>query len=78
MSPPDLLPVKASFLAVELSSVPGTRFHRLMARLFDTHVDDLTEDRIDALERQLDAWRATHADGSPLVTAGAVRERRDG
>lgn len=48
---------------------PGDRLHRLVARLGDTYYDDLTEDRIVEIERLVDQFRLTHADGSRLTVA---------
>eukprot|EP00873_Tetraselmis_striata_P030352 jgi/Tetstr1/450616/TSEL_037652.t1 len=41
---------------------PGDRFHRLISRMADTYYDDLTDERIEQLERQVDEWRWMHAD----------------
>lgn len=42
---------------------PGDRLHRLVAILFDTHYDDLTDDRIAELEQHALSWRWMNADG---------------
>ncbi|TCN30293.1 hypothetical protein [Sinorhizobium americanum] len=47
-----------------LTIEPKDRLHRLVARLLDTHIDDLTDDAIDRIERQVDDLRLTHADGT--------------
>jgi hypothetical protein len=45
---------------------PGDRLHRLIARLADTYIDDLSEARIVQLERLADTFRITHASGARL------------
>lgn len=45
---------------------PGDRLHRLICRLADTHIDDLTDERIEEIERLADSFRVTHADGARL------------
>lgn len=58
----DLKPIDNTYLMNELRLAPGSsRLHRLVARLFDTYIDDLTEDRILELERLADSFRLTHA-----------------
>lgn len=46
-----------------LTLEPGNRLHHLVATLFDTHYDDLTEERIDALQTLAESWRWMNADG---------------
>lgn len=43
---------------------PGHRLHRLIARIADTYFDDISDDRIEELERMVDDWRWMHADGT--------------
>ena len=64
----ELKPVAADYLNDVLTLQPGNRLHRLVARLFDTYYDDLSEDRIAELERLADTFRATHADGQRLAS----------
>lgn len=54
--------VAPEYLRDDLHLKPGSRLHRLVARLFDTYIDDLTEDRIVELETLADTFRLTHAD----------------
>lgn len=65
----DLKPVDGSYLRDGIRLSPGDRLHRLVARLFDTHIDDLTEERILDLERLADSFRITHSDGRSLHEA---------
>jgi hypothetical protein len=62
----DLKPVADEYLRSVIQLKPGSRLHRLMARLADTYIDDLTDDRIVELERLADTFRITHADGMRL------------
>lgn len=61
-----LKPVSGDYLRDNISLKPGDRLHRLVARLADTYIDDLTDDRIIQLEAYADTFRLTHADGSRL------------
>ena len=60
----DLKPVADEYLRDVIQIKPGSRLHRLIARLGDTYIDDLSDDRIVELERLADTFRVTHADGS--------------
>ncbi|RVC47599.1 hypothetical protein EN781_00235 [Mesorhizobium sp. M4A.F.Ca.ET.090.04.2.1] len=60
----DLKPVAEDYLRDEIHLRPGSRLHRLVARLADTYIDDLSDERIIELERLADTFRITHADGS--------------
>lgn len=56
-------PIAEEYLERELRIRPRyDRLHRLVARLCDTYYDDLTDERIEQLERQVDEWRWMHAD----------------
>ena len=44
-----------------LTVAPGGRLHRLVALLFDTYIDDLTDERIAELERRVEAFRWCNA-----------------
>jgi hypothetical protein len=57
-------PIAPQFLSQTFEVQPGDRLHRLFARLADTYYDDLSEDRIEELERKVDEWRWMHADAS--------------
>lgn len=56
-------PIDPEYMLATLSLEPGNRLHRLVARLFDTYIDDLTEELIEELERVLDERRICHASG---------------
>jgi hypothetical protein len=68
--PPALKPVGDEYLRDVIRLAPGDRLHRLVARLADTYIDDLTDDRIVELELLADTFRITHADGKrfPKIT----------
>lgn len=57
-----LKPVAEEYLSETHVVKPGDRFHRLISRMADTYYDDLSDDRIEQLERQVDEWRWMHAD----------------
>ena len=57
-------PIAPEVLAQTHEVKPGDRLHRLISRMADTYCDDLSEDRIEELERQVDEWRWCHADAS--------------
>ena len=59
-----LLPLANEYLLAVHRIQPGDRLHRLISRLMDTYIDDLDDDRISELERHVDTFRLTHADGS--------------
>jgi len=61
-----LLSINAIYLRDRITLAPGDRLHRLVARLLDTWIDDLTDERIVELERLIDTFRRTHADGQRL------------
>ena len=64
-----LKPINDEYLREEHRLRPGDRFHRLIARMADTYFDDISDDRIEELERKVDEWRWTHADGSRFTAA---------
>jgi hypothetical protein len=51
------------YLNGELKLSPGSRLHRLVAMLFDTYYDDLTEQRIAELEEHVAQFRWMNAGG---------------
>lgn len=51
-------PIAAGYRFAAVTARPGDRLHRLFARLADTHVDDVSDDRVDELERLIDGWRS--------------------
>jgi hypothetical protein len=59
-----LKPIDPEYLRVALSVQPSGRLHRLIARLFDTYIDDLPDGMIDEIEAKIDERRICHADGS--------------
>jgi len=59
----DLKPIDSEYLRDEVRLAPGDRLHRLFARLSDTWIDDLSDERIIELERLADDFRLTHANG---------------
>lgn len=59
-----LKPVAAEYLHETHVIQPRDRLHRLVSRLADTPYDDLTQDRIEQLERMADEWRWMHADAT--------------
>ena len=63
MSSASLKPIDDTYLGAAIRLTPGDRLHRLLARLADTYIDDLSDDRIVELERLADTFRITHADG---------------
>lgn len=60
----ELKPIADEYLRDEIRLEPGDRLHRLVARLGDTWIDDLSEDRIIELEQLADTFRITHASGA--------------
>lgn len=67
-----LKPVAPSYMLSMVTLKPGDRLHRLVSRLADTWIDDLTDDRIIELERMVDTFRLTHADGTSLTKSEAA------
>ncbi|QUS40549.1 hypothetical protein RPMA_18195 [Tardiphaga alba] len=60
----DLKPIANDYLKDRIVLEPcKSRLHRLVARLFDTYIDDLSDERIIELEQLADSFRITHADG---------------
>ncbi|MEC9244631.1 MAG: hypothetical protein VYB05_07665 [Pseudomonadota bacterium] len=68
MSAP-LKPVADEYLRETHVIKPGDRLHRLISRLADTYFDDLTDERIEMLERQADEWRWMHSDATQFGAA---------
>lgn len=58
-----LKPVASEKLATQYRIKPGDRLHRLVARLADSWIDDLSDARIVELEALVDSWRLTDSDG---------------
>ncbi len=55
--------IDPEYLNSELKVEPGNRLHRLVAMLFDTYYDDLTEARIVELEEHVAQFRWMNASG---------------
>lgn len=65
----ELKPIADEYLRDVIKLEPGrSRLHRLVARLADTYIDDLSDERIIELERLADTFRITHADGRRFDT----------
>lgn len=65
----DLKPIDSTYLRDELRLKPGSRLHRLVARMFDTYIDDIDDNRIVEIERIVDSFRITHASGASFGEA---------
>jgi hypothetical protein len=61
-----LKPVGDEYMRSTITLEPGDRLHRLVARLGDTYIDDLSDDRIVMLEQMADSFRITNAAGKRL------------
>lgn len=59
-------PIAPCYLDNDLRVARGSRIHRLVAMLFDTHIDDLTPERITELEQQVEAFRWADASGKRI------------
>lgn len=55
--------ISAEFANETFRIKPGDRFHRLIALLTDNHYDDVTDQRIEDLERHVESWRWMNAAG---------------
>lgn len=55
--------IDPEYLNNKLEVKPGSRLHRLVAMLFDTYYDDLTEARIAELEEHVAQFRWMNASG---------------
>lgn len=55
--------IDPEYLDKPLTLKPGTRLHRLVALLFDTYCDDLTDARIEEIEQQVERFRWMNASG---------------
>jgi len=62
--------VSPEYLHRELRLSPGDRLHRLVAMLFDTYYDDLTDERIAELEEHVAKFRWMTASGKRLDIGG--------
>lgn len=59
--------ISPEYAEAELTVKPGNRLHRLMALLFDTYYDDLTDARIAELEAHVESFRWCNADGKRVA-----------
>lgn len=59
----DLKPIDETYARSQVTLRPGDRLHRIVQRMADTYIDDLTDDRILAVEQLIDSYRLTHASG---------------
>lgn len=55
--------IAPEYLNDKLTVEPGDRLHRLVAMLFDTYIDDLTDERIAELEAHVAQFRWCNANG---------------
>lgn len=55
--------IDPEYLNQRLTLDPGNRLHRLVAMLFDTYYDDLTDQRISELEQHVEQFRWMNASG---------------
>lgn len=67
MSAP-LKPIADDFLRHPHTIKRGDKLYRLISRMSDMHYDDLTEERVEQLERTVDEWRWMNAAGERLDT----------
>lgn len=58
--------IAPKYLNDKLTLYPDDRLHRLVAMLFDTYCDDLTDERIAELEQHVEQFRWMNADGERL------------
>ena len=65
MSAP-LKPISEEYLQADHRIRPGHRLHRLISRIADSYYDDVSDDRIEELERRVDEWRWMNANGDRL------------
>lgn len=72
---PNLKPVADEYMRDEIRLRPGDRLHRLVARLGDTWIDDLSDERIVEVERFIDSFRLTHSDGKRFSPPSATPSR---
>lgn len=72
----DLKPIDETYARSQIVLRPGDRLHRVVQRLADTYIDDLTDDRILEVERLIDSYRLTHASGERFVVSLADGARQ--
>ncbi len=58
--------IAPEYAEAELKLKPGSRLHRLVAMLFDTYIDDLSDDRIAELEQHIASFRWCNAAGQRI------------
>jgi hypothetical protein len=59
--------IAPEYLNANLTLKPGNRLHRLVAMLFDTYIDDLTDERIVELEAHVAQIRWYNAAGERVA-----------
>jgi hypothetical protein len=62
--------IDPEYLNKNLTLKPGNRLHRLVAMLFDTYIDDLTDQRIAELEEHVAQFRWWNAAGERIAKDG--------
>jgi hypothetical protein len=62
--------IAPEYLNERLTLKPGDRLHRLVAMLFDTYIDDLTDQRIVELEAHVAQFRWWNAAGERIAKDG--------
>jgi hypothetical protein len=55
--------IASEYANAELHLKPGSRLHRLVALMFDTYCDDISDARIADLEQQVESFRWMNAAG---------------
>lgn len=69
--------IDPEYLNSELKVKPGNRLHRLVALLFDTYYDDLTEARIAELEAAVETFRWMSANGKRVDRSPSLQAELD-
>lgn len=67
-----LKPIADEYARDQITVKPGSRLHRLIARLFDSYIDDITDERLLELELLADSFRITHASGQSFDSSAAA------
>lgn len=65
----ELLPIDPDYTMLDHMIGRQSRLHRLICRMLDTYIDDLTDERIEEIERLVDTYRITHANGARINRA---------
>ena len=67
-----LKPIADEYMRDQITVKPGSRLHRLIARLSDSYIDDISDERLLELEPLADSFRITHASGQRFDSAAAA------